>query len=289
MKVLVIGATGFTGSHIVPLFIEKGFDVRCLARPTSDRSILSGLDIEWWTGDVKDEETLKSAMSGMDVLVNVVSLGFGGGPGIVRAAEQSSIHRTIFLSTTAIFTSLEPSTKQIRKEAEKAIISSSLRWTILRPTMIYGGSRDRNICRLLKFMRRWPLLPVLGSGQYLLQPVYVKDVAKAVVDCLSSPQTERKIYDISGGAPLTFNQLIRVMEEKLNRRVRKIHLPYRPVSFTLALLETLGLSFPIGSEQICRLNEHKAFDHEAARADFGYSPLTFEEGIARQIEETATS
>lgn len=286
MKVLVLGATGFTGSHVVPLIIEKGFDLRCLARPASDRSILSGFNIDWRTGDVTDEESLKSAMAGMDSLVNLVSLGFGWGPRIVRAAEQSSIHRTIFLSTTAIFTSLEPKTKGFRKEAEEAIISSSLCWTLLRPTMIYGGSKDRNICRLLKFIRTWPILPIFGTGQYLLQPVYVRDVAHAVVDCLNSSQTERQVYDISGAAPLTFEQLLSIIEQKLNRQVCKIHIPYKPVSFTLALLESLGISLPISSEQIRRLNEHKAFDHSAARTDFGYSPLTFEEGIAYQIEET---
>ena len=97
MKVFVTGATGFTGSRVVPLLLQNGFEVRCLYRPSSDRSALDGLNVEWVMGDVSDSESLTSAMQGVDVLVNIASLGFGHAESIVRAAKgaggASTIHR----------------------------------------------------------------------------------------------------------------------------------------------------------------------------------------------------
>ena len=77
MKIFVTGATGFTGSRVVPLLLKSGFEIRCLYRASSDRSPLDGLNIEWALCDVSDSQSLTSAMAGTDALVNVASLGFG--------------------------------------------------------------------------------------------------------------------------------------------------------------------------------------------------------------------
>ena len=118
MKIFVTGATGFTGSRVIPLLLKNGFEVRCLYRASSDRSPLAGLDIDWALGDVSDPQSLTSAMDGMDALVNIASLGFGHADSIIRAAKDAGIKRAIFISTTAIFTQLNAPSKKIRVAAE---------------------------------------------------------------------------------------------------------------------------------------------------------------------------
>ena len=145
MKIFVTGATGFTGSRVVPLLLKNGFEVRCLYRASSDRSPLNGLEVEWALGDVSDSQSLTSAMQGTDALVNIASLGFGHADSIIRAAKDAGIRRAIFISTTAIFTQLNASSKKVRVAAELAVENSGLQYTILRPTMIYGSPRDRNM------------------------------------------------------------------------------------------------------------------------------------------------
>ena len=82
MKIFVTGATGFTGSRVVRLLLKNGYDVSCLYRASSDRSILAPFvlaqdDIEWIEGDLSDTKSLSTAISGTDALVNIASLGFG--------------------------------------------------------------------------------------------------------------------------------------------------------------------------------------------------------------------
>ena len=279
MKVFVTGATGFTGSRVVPLLLKSGYEVRSLYRASSDRSVLSAPEIEWAEGDLSDTLALTTAMNGADALVNVASLGFGHAASIVSAAQKAGIQRAIFISTTAIFTQLNARSKKVRVAAELAIETSGLKYTILRPTMIYGSPRDRNMWRLIRFMRSSPIVPIFGDGKYLQQPIHVDDVAQAVVSCLPHDKTIGKSYNIAGKYPLTYNAVVDTIAGQLNKRVWKIHIPSKPVVPLLGVFDRLRIPFPIKAEQVLRLNENKDFSYSEAQRDFGFRPLSFEEGI----------
>lgn len=283
MKVFVIGGTGFTGSHTVSLLLKNGYPVRCLYRPTSDRSVLPQPEIEWALGDLSDADSLSASMQGTDVLLNIASLGFGHADSILHAAKTAGIKRDIFISTTAIFTRLDARSKRMRIAAEHAIETSGLQFTILRPTMIYGSPRDRNMWRLIRFMRYSPIIPVFGDGNHLQQPIYVEDVARAVMGCLKSDSTIGKCYNIAGKYPLTYNDVIRTVAQAMQKRVWKLHISVKPVVFMLILFERLHIPFIIKSEQVLRLNENKNFSYEEAQRDFGFNPLSFEEGIKIEL------
>ena len=283
MKIFVTGATGFTGSRVVPLLLKSGYAVRCLYRASSDRSSLAGLDIEWALGDVSDPQSLTSAMQGTDALVNVASLGFGHAESILRSANEAGVKRGIFISTTAIFTQLNAGSKSVRLAAEEAIQASGLDYTILRPTMIYGSPRDRNMWRLIRLLRITPVMPIFGDGESLQQPIFVDDVAQAVLLALQTDATIGKSYNIAGKAPLTYNQVIGAVASALGKRVWKLHLPYMPIVHMLQFTERMKFRLPIKAEQVLRLNENKAFSYEEARRDFGFSPRSFEEGLQTEI------
>ena len=287
MKVFVTGATGFTGSRVVALLLQSGYQVRCLYRPKSDRSVLlrDQPEIEWTSGDLSDTQALSASMQGMEALVSIASLGFGHAESIVDAALNAGIERGIFISTTAIFTQLNARSKKLRIAAERTIENSRLSYTILRPTMIYGSPRDRNMWRLIRFMRISPILPVFGDGNSLQQPVYVEDVAKAIVNSLLNDETVCKNYNISGKYPLTYNEVIDTVARQMKKRIGKIHVPTRLVVSLLRLFERVRIPFPLKAEQVLRLNENKAFSHADAQSDFDYNPLSFEDGIKLELEQ----
>ncbi|GAB4506808.1 MAG: NAD-dependent epimerase/dehydratase family protein [Anaerolineales bacterium] len=285
MKVLVTGATGFTGSRLAPLLLKNGYQVRAFVRPTSDRSPLSTLTVEWAIGDLSNPETLTAALHGMDALVNIASLGFGHAESIVRSAKEAGVRRGLFISTTAIFTQLNAGSKSIRFAAEEAIQTSGLDYTILRPTMIYGSKRDRNMWRLIRLLRITPVMPIFGDGESLQQPIFVDDVAQAVLLALQNDISIGKNYNIAGKAPLTYNQVIDTVASALGKRVWKLHLPYMPIVRMLQFTERMKIRLPIKAEQVLRLNENKAFSYEEAQRDFGFSPRSFEEGIGVEAAE----
>lgn len=282
MNILLTGASGFTGSRILRQLLARGLRPRCLVRPSTRLSLLpAGIELAY--GDIGDVESMSRALVNIDTVINTASLGFGHAPALIESLERAEIARTVFISTTAIFTSLNTASKAVRVAAEERIANSTLRYTILRPTMIYGSSRDRNICRLIRYLRSWRVIPIAGSGTGKQQPIYVDDLAAAVLQVLEKPQ--RKAYNIAGATELTFNEMIDTVGRMIGRRVWRVHVPVAPAVAALRLIERGGISMPVRSEQLLRLGEDKSFDYSDAVRDFGYSPCTFEEGLRLELQE----
>jgi nucleoside-diphosphate-sugar epimerase len=282
LKILVTGATGFTGERVLPMLVGKG-EIRCFVRPSSNIQEVKGFGHEIVYGDLSDIGSLKTAMLKCDALINIASLGFGHGPGIVKAAEEARIRRAIFISTTALFTELNAKSKSVRQQAEDCIKASKLDWTILRPTMIYGAPGDRNMIRLIRFIDHSPVIPIFGSGDYLQQPVYVENVAKSIVAVLFTEKTIKNEFNISGKYPHTFSEIIDLTAQALGKRIIRVHIPSKISLYATKLYEKLSKRPLIKSEQIMRLNENKNFDYSAAKEAFGYDPISFEEGIAKEV------
>jgi uncharacterized protein YbjT (DUF2867 family) len=198
-------------------------------------------------------------------------MGFGHVPNLLDQLEQAGVKRAMFISTTALFTTLRSTSRETRLAAEAAVQQSSLDWTILRPTMIYGTQRDRNISRLLRFLRRSPVFPLCGNA--LWQPIYVEDLADAVVNALDSSQTSRKTYNVAGAEPLRFADLVREAAHAVGRKVALIRLPIE------AAVVAARLTRIVTPEQVRRLAEDKAFSYDDAARDFGFQPRTFTDGV----------
>ncbi len=255
----------------------------CLVWKDSNTQWLIENNIPFVVGDLNNPASLLGIFSHYGALVNVASIGFGAARAIISACLASGIKRAVFVGTTAIYTTLNTASKKTRKEAETAIRSSELDFTILRPTMIYETPADRNMVRLLRLIESSPIVPVFGTGQSLQQPVHVADVAWAICEVLDSPSTVRKECNISGSSPVNFNDVIHTAAKALGRRPVVVHLPVKPIVYLLRILECCRVLLPIKSEQILRLNEDKSFHHDEARSDFGYKPRDFAHGIKSEV------
>ena len=273
MSVLLIGGTGFLGSFVAArLFASVERELCVLVRPTSDRSCLPP-EVEVRVGDLGEPLPL----GGIDTLVYCASMGFGHVPRLVQQLEAAGVQRAVFIGSTAIFTRLPAASRAVRLEAERAVGSSRLAWTIVRPTMIYGTHRDRNISRLLRALSRWPVFPVCGDG--LWQPIYVEDLADAVLAALASPRTLGRAYNLAGATPLRFSHLVRTAARALGRNVVLVPVPLR-----LAVVAA-RLTRVVSPEQVLRLAEDKAFDYSEATRDFSFSPRSFEEGVRLEVRQ----
>src|SRR5258708_18932710 len=146
-RILLVGGTGFVGSAVAARLADRR--TIALVRSTSDRSVLpDGIEIR--TGDLAQPLPL----GGVDTLVYCASMGFGHVPGLVQQLEKQAVRRAVFVSTTAIFTTLKSASRAMRLDAEAARQPASLVWTILRPTMIYDTAPARNLTPLLLHLTR---------------------------------------------------------------------------------------------------------------------------------------
>ncbi|HXW88646.1 MAG TPA: NAD(P)H-binding protein [Streptosporangiaceae bacterium] len=281
MRLLVVGGSGFLGGYVLREAIRQGHQVLALARSTAAADTVAANGARPLAGDLDDARRLDEAFSAAhcEALVCLASLGHGHGPAIVSAAEEAGILRAVFVSTTAVTTTLHPPTKQVRLAAEQQIRGSVLDWTILRPTMIYGDAGDRNLSRLLNLLCRAPVLPMPGTGRCLHQPVHVADVATAVLATLQRPAASGSLYDVAGPEPLPFAELLRACARAVGSRTRLISFPLAPLVTLARGYELVSRHPRIRAEQLLRLAEDKAFAIDDAIRDLGYAPRSFADGI----------
>jgi uncharacterized protein YbjT (DUF2867 family) len=291
MRLLVTGGSGFLGGYVLAEAARRGHSCVALARSPAAARAVAALGAAPLTGDLDDGAALAAvfARAGGDALVNLASLGFGHARGIVRAAVLAGLGRSVFVSTTAVTTTLPAPAKTVRLAAEEEIRRSGLSWTILRPTMIYGAAGDRNLSRLLALLarlrqaplpRRLPLvLPVPGGGLRWQQPVHVADLADAVLTAAERPEAAGRGYDVAGPEPLTFADLLRASAAAVDCRIRLVPVPMAPVVALTRGYERISRRPGIRVEQWQRLAEDKAFQIEAAARDLDYAPRSFADGI----------
>jgi uncharacterized protein YbjT (DUF2867 family) len=281
MRLLVTGGSGFLGGYVLEEAARRGHETVALARSGTAARAVARRGAQPLGGDLDDPARLSELFGAArcDALVNLASLGFGHAPAIVAATGATAIDRAVFVSTTAVTTALPAHSKGIRLDAEQRIRESGLKWTILRPTMIYGAPEDRNLSRLLTLLPRVPLLPVPGGGRQLQQPVHVADVADAVLTAVERPAAAGRNYDVAGPQPLSFAQLLRECARAVGSRTRFVPLPLTPLVAAAHGYELLSARPRIRAEQLRRLAEDKVFAIDEAARDLGYAPRPFTDGI----------
>lgn len=282
MKVAVTGATGFTGRRVVAQLVERGHEVRALVRPPLDR--MAGTRVETIAGDLADPNALRALCRGREALVFVASLASGYADAIVEAAEATGVERAVYFSSTSLFTRLPAASKPERIRADARVRASSCDWTILRPTMIYGDEGDRNLSRMIRFLSRAPIVPLPGGGRALIQPVHVEDLGRAAVDALESETAIGREYELSGGEASPLRALVKHVLSLLGSWAPIVPLPIEPTAWVAGVWSALGLPPRVSPEQVRRLAEDKAFPFERAGEDFGYTPRSWREGLAAEVE-----
>lgn len=192
--------------------------------------------------------------------------------------------RLVVLSSTSRFTKTASARAHDRElaarlaggeeAAEAWAADHGVALTILRPTMVYGGPADGNVSELARVLRRFRVVPVVGSGSGLRQPVHMADVAATAARALLADRTPRTAYDISGGEVLAYRALV----DRIRGTVSGPTLVVRVPGWPFRLLERVmprSRKASLAAGMVDRMGTDMVFDHAAATADLGHAPRPF--------------
>lgn len=286
-SVAVTGARGFVGKRLIERLVKAGTTTVAIVRPGRDSSGLRAMGATVREADLSEPERYPSAFSGVDALVHLS--GMGQLTRLASVLETAGLERGVFIGSTGIYTKLDSESAESKRKGEAALRASSLQYTILRPTMIYGYPDDRNMSRLLRYLMRVPVVLVPGAGRTLQQPVHVDDLVEAIVCALLDPSSALREYDLGGPRPLSLREVIAEAAGGLRRRAVVVPLPLAPSHALVAGLYRIGLRGPVSPEQVQRLAESKAVDITAARRDLGFEPRPFADGIRSEARAVLAS
>jgi nucleoside-diphosphate-sugar epimerase len=224
-------------------------------------------------------------MQGYDMVLHIASI--YQSKNVVNAARKAGIKNMVLVHTTGMFSKFKSASADYTAiENEVLAHRDDMNITVLRPTMIYGSKKDRNMFKLVDYLYRHKFFPIFGKGENLMQPVHAGDLGDAYYGVITNWETTKdKDYNLSGKYPIEYIELVRTVEDYLGRSVTNVKIPLWISLFSAVIYNKISKSAIISVEQVQRMMEDKAFSYEDAARDFDYSPRTFSDGIKGEVEE----
>lgn len=322
MKVLVTGATGFTGGHLAQALAARGDDVRALVRPRSrakfEQSPLPSKGIAAAEGDLTDAEALKRAAHGVEVVYHIAATyreagqpdsayhatNVDGTRNLLEAARAGGAKRVVHCSTGGVHGHIAnpPANEDApfgpgdvyqatKLEAEMLAREfgnrTGLDVVVARPIGIYGPG-DTRFLRLFRGLARGKF-PMIGSGQVFYHLTFIDDLIEGFRLCGTVPAATGRTYILAGPRYTTLEQLVGMVAEELEVAPPRVHLPVWPFWTAGLLCEMicvpLRITPPIFRRRVDFYTKSRAFDTTRARTELGFAPkVDLEEGIKRTAD-----
>jgi nucleoside-diphosphate-sugar epimerase len=285
----VTGITGHSGTWFLERLNRENYTgcIRCLVRKGSNTDALdrSGLNIQKITGDLNDPSVLLESMVGVDTVVHISSIVHSRS--VVDAAITKGVGWVILVHTTGRFSKYKSAAQEyIDIEDNLLKKRDQIDITVLRPTMIYGSSMDRNMYKLIDYLYHHKLFPMFGQGHNVMQLVHARDLGNAYYDVFINKQaTVNKEYNLSGGKAIKYIDLVKCVSHALGKNHIVVTIPLSLSLAAAKIYNFINRNAIISVEQVLRMQEDKAFSFGAATRDFGYAPISFAEGIIGEVEE----
>jgi nucleoside-diphosphate-sugar epimerase len=286
---ILTGASGLIGHYLLPRLMERGFAVQAVSRRPRPLATMPATGTLRWTPLDLQSPWVESATARTgpfgpaDGLVHAAPIWLL--PAWLPAAAEAGVDRLVAFSSTSRFTRQasgspeERATARRLAEAEEALERGCrerrIRWTILRPTLVYGAQRDRNVSAIARFVRRFGFFPIAGEGRGARQPVHAADLAGAALAVLDNRAAFDRAYETPGGETLTYAEMVSRIARGVGRAPRLVHLPLPVLRGVLVLARRLPGVGPLAPDMADRMNQDLVFDSAAARRDFGYDPRPF--------------
>ena len=284
------------GLRLVPTLVEKGYHVAVFVLE-KDQGIdsLPRENVEIRYGDLRDPSSIDEALKDVHAVINLAAvqdsnnpklneeINFKGVINLVDGCKKHSIKRFIHSSSISTCYTKKSFYGKSKEKADEFIINSSgMDYTIIRPTLIYGDAHQGPFHTFLTILEKIPfIIPIIGDGKALKQPVFVDDVVSAFILALESETAVGKFYNISGLDVMTMEEMIDCI--KIKKGITKLNVKIPPwILFPLAcILEMLSENPPLTRGTLVTTTQDGTLDNSMIQKELGFEPSSFEAGLVK--------
>ena len=295
----VFGGSGFIGRHLVQRLAKGGWQIRVACQRPSEAKFLQPLgDVGQITAiraKLQDEAAVAAAAKGADAVINLCGVLYERGSQTFEAVHHKGAETAAkaaaaggaraFVQVSAIGASKEAESRyaQTKAAGEEAVLAAYPKAAILRPSIIFGP--EDNFFNLFASMSGMsPFLPLIGGGHTRFQPVFVGDVADAVMACLENPATQGQIYELGGPGVYSFKELLQMMLKETGRKRWLVNLPFGLAMAEAAVLELSPVPL-LTRDQVTSLKTDNVVPEGAlALADLGIEATPVEAVLPTYME-----
>ena len=291
--ILVTGATGFIGRHLVAGLRSREQPTRCLVRSEPRAHKLEAQGCALARGNMADPTSLRAACEGIDTVIHLIAIIRGkpsdyeqvmaaGTRALVEAASAARVRRFVLVSALGLAEETRELTPYYRAKwnEERTLKASGLEHVIFRPSFVFGrcGGVLPTFIRLVRYS---PLTPVLGSGAQRIQPIALEDVVSHVIKAIELEDARDRTFDLAGPDRVNWDELYSLIARVIGKRRRRVHVPFALARTQAALFERLP-GFPFTRDQLKMLAAGDNIgDIAATQQMFGLPLQSLEEQIQR--------
>ena len=288
--ILVTGATGFVGRRVVAALAAEGRSVRALVHSTSHAHALPDHQGDTVEGDVLSPATLERACEGVEAVIHLAAvirerrrasyqqINNQGTQNILEAAEAAGVRKFVHASTVGAMSDPGIPYLYSRWMAEQEVERSGVHHTIVRFSVGFGEGDEffNTIAALVKVA---PIVPVVGDGKALFQPIAVEDAARCLVTTLDSEVLVGQTIEAGGPALLTYDEIVDLIAETLGAKIKKLHVPMGVMTAIAAFLEAMTPRPPVTLGQLKMLRGNSTTDLASVETHFGFVPRSPRDNI----------
>ena len=289
--VTVFGGSGFLGRHIVRALVKRGWRVRVAVRRPNEALFLKTAgavgQVAIMQANIRDEASVRKAVKGVDAVVNLVGILYEtgkqkfsavqaeGARTVAKSAADEGVQRFVQLSAIGASSESEAAYAQSKAAGEAAVLEAIPQAVILRPSIVIGPEDDF-FNRFAKMAALSPVLPLVGGGETLYQPVAVQDVAQATCEALENPDCGGKIYELGGPNIFSFKNLMEIMLRHTGQKRILAPLPFFAAQLISRFTQFLP-NPPLTPDQVIMLrSDNIADDKLPGLGDLGIAPTPIE-------------
>jgi len=289
---LVTGAAGVMGARLTARLQKAGWKVRALVLPFDPlRSRIERLGCEVREGDIGDPSTLSGVCDGVDLVYHLAAVIISHDPSVfqrvnrdgtahvVAEAQRSRVGHFVYVSSASVTYPRRTRYAESKLQAEQLVKSAGLPYTIVRPTLVYEQGGGQEIMMFLDYLKRFPLVPFIGSGTAQKRPVWSEDVVDGLERLAGAVVAHGKTYNFSGGEAISMRELAELLLKYHDRPRPILPLPVWACRAVAASLAVLMKKPPLTSSAIAGIVNDANLDPSEAMQDLGYAPLGVRAGF----------
>lgn len=268
MKILITGANGFIGSNLTHFLKEKEYT--CVK----------------FEGDILSKKDLEKSLAGnnFDIVIHLAAkyagrasliykINIDGTRDLISECQKRGIPKVIFISSIRVLSKFKNVYSESKKEAENIVMSSKLKYVIIRPSLVYGPGDKKNLGKFLKLIKK---LPVFAAADFKIQPIFVSDLTEIIEKSLNLD--DNKIINAAGKEEISFIDFLKKANNAGNFKCFIFPVPK-------IIFKSMAFFIPFRSDRVKSLLQNEVFKPDLWWTMFGVKPTNIEEGIKLTLKD----